>query len=52
MYFQRLSLSQIADFEVHQSGNVDQKDYVKAPLFLFIKIAPVFTWQNLIHLAA
>lgn len=40
MYFQRLSLSQIADFEVHQSGNVDQKDYVKAPLFLFITICP------------
>lgn len=40
MYFQRLSLSQIADFEVHESGNVDQKDYVKAPLFLFTKICP------------
>lgn len=38
--FQRLSLSQRADFEVHQSGNVDQKDHVKAPLFLFTKICP------------
>lgn len=40
-YFQRLLChTKKADFEVHQSGNVDQKENVKAHLFLFIETGP------------
>lgn len=38
--FSKTSLSQRADFEVQQSGNMDKKENVKTILFLFIKICP------------
>lgn len=42
IYFQRLALSQRADFEVQQSGNMDHKENVKAYLFFYFKLPTSF----------